>query len=76
MHGFVLSFLQLLYYPLVYFFYWENRKYEPVKEEDTVKETSFFTNKMLLEVAHWLSAKNLVNGASQLKYKIVNRFLK
>src|SRR3989344_1574882 len=75
MHGFVLSFLQLMYYPLVYFYFWEMKKYETVNEKKVVDETHIFTKKLFFETQHWLGAKKLISFTMQLKNKFLNKLL-
>ncbi|MCA9372206.1 glycosyltransferase family 2 protein [Candidatus Woesebacteria bacterium] len=57
MHGFVLSFLQMMYYPLVYFYVWEEKKHE--SHDDVVEESHFFFKQGLFETTHWLTKKQL-----------------
>ncbi len=76
MHGLVLSFLQMFYYFLVYFYYWELKKYDGGDSKNAVSSIhSFFTN-ILYETNHWMIKRNLVNRYTAIKLKITNFFLK
>ncbi|MDA1317411.1 MAG: glycosyltransferase family 2 protein [bacterium] len=72
MHGFALSFLQLMYYPLVYFYYWEAKKYEKVDHQKLVKEPLSFFKDGLYQTSHWLSRKGFVSEFSKIKHAIIN----
>ncbi len=76
MHGFALSFLQLMYYPLVYFYYWEGKKYETVDEKEIVKETHSFAARLLFEINHWMGVKKLSDVSKHFTNKIINRLIK
>ncbi|MDP4011907.1 MAG: glycosyltransferase [Candidatus Roizmanbacteria bacterium] len=76
MHGFVLSFLQLMYYPLVYFYYWEGRKYENVETKTIISDAETFAKTLLYEILHWLSVKNITHSTSNLKRRIIRKLLK
>ncbi len=76
MHGFVLSFLQLMYYPLVYFYYWEGKKYAKVNEKEIVNETQFLARNLFFDILHWLGAKKLISFTTRLKNKILNKLLR
>ncbi len=75
MHGFTLSFLQLMYYGLVYFYFWEQHKY--VSEEKDIPRTSqsFFTD-IFYQTNHWGIKKNLFSSQESLWYRIINKLLK
>lgn len=73
MYGFVLSFIQMMYYPLVSFYVWELNKYE--SEDDVVQESRFFFSQGLYETFHWLKRKQLLSS-QKLKSFIVSFFLK
>jgi len=76
MHGFTLSFMQLMYYPLVYFYYWEGRKYEEHAQKEMIDASSNHFKDVLLQSNHWISVKHLSSSISQLKQKIVSHILK
>jgi len=71
MHGFALSFLQMMYYPLVYFYLWEGKKYELVDEKDMVKTVDKFTANLSHESSHWLSEKRLIPRSRTIVSKIM-----
>lgn len=75
MHGFALSFLQLMYYGLVYFYYWEQNKY--VSEDKDIPRTSqsFFTD-IFYQTNFWGIKKNLFSSQESLWYRIINKLLK
>ena len=74
MHGLVLSFLQMFYYFLVYFFFWEGTKYaEPGGK--VVPNAHHFFSKGNKEANHWVFAKKLTSFSKRLKLKIVNKLL-
>lgn len=74
-HGFVLAFFQFMYYILVYFYYWELKKYPPVPQKDLIQTTNYIFSQGLYETTHWLSKLNLLSGASKIGRKIVNKLL-
>lgn len=76
MHGFTLSFMQLMYYPLVYFYYWEGRKYEYVDKEKLIDAPSSFFKDLLLQTNYWIEEKNLSKKLSHLKNALLKRLLK
>ena len=76
MHGFTLSFMQLMYYPLVYFYYWEGRKYENVETKIIISDAETFAKTLLYEILHWLSVKNITYSTSNLKRRIIRKLLK
>ena len=71
MHGFALSFLQLMYYPLVYFYYWEVRKYEKIDQKELVNESLHFFKDGLYETNYWLSRKGFISELSKIKHIII-----
>ncbi len=75
MHGFALSFLQLMYYGLVYFYHWEQNKY--IAEDKDIPQTSqsFFTD-IFYQTNHWGIKKNLFSSQESLWYRIINKLLK
>jgi len=76
MHGFALSFLQMMYYPLVYFFVWEGRKYESTDEKEMVKTVDRYATNLLHESNHWLSVKKLIPTSRSVISKILRALLK
>lgn len=76
MHGLVLSTIQMFYYFLVYFYYWELKKYDDSDSKNAVSGVhSFFTN-ILYETNYWMIKRNLVNWFVAIKLKISSIFLK
>lgn len=76
MHGFVLAILQMFYYFLVYFYYWELKKYPEVKEIEIVESSQLFFGQGLYETNHWINEKNLQNENSGVKQKIRSFIIK
>jgi len=76
MHGFVLAFLQLFYYMLVYFFYWEKNEYKDESKDQLPHVASSFFSTGLFEINFWLRKKNLITGIKKLKNKIQNLLVK
>ncbi|PIZ64910.1 hypothetical protein CO051_04315 [Candidatus Roizmanbacteria bacterium CG_4_9_14_0_2_um_filter_39_13] len=67
MHGFTLSFMQLMYYPLVYFYYWEERKYEDKhSQNDLINISNHFFISTLFEALHWSKIRNTLNTKKRL----------
>ncbi len=76
MHGFVLSFLQLMYYPLVYFYMWELGKYEKVDEKEITTASETYSRTLFKETVYWFNSKSLSNSSSQIKNRILQKLLK
>lgn len=74
MHGFVLSSLQMFYYFLVYFYYWEYKKYP--EEKELSKDLQNFVSQFNYETNFWVSKKRLTSPTNKLKLKIQNLILK
>ncbi len=74
-HGFVLAFFQFVYYFIVYFYYWELKKYPPVPEKELVHTTNYIFSQGMYETSHWLSKLNLLSGLDKIGRKIVNRLI-
>jgi (heptosyl)LPS beta-1,4-glucosyltransferase len=74
-HGFILAFLQMFYYILVYIFYWEEKKYFNIDNEEVFKETRIFFAGGLKESNYWLTSKKLINKKNRLKSKLLNRII-
>jgi len=70
MHGFVLSFLQMFYSFLVYFYYWESKKYL-IENEEPTKEVKRFFAKGLFETIYWNPKKTLDKIISVLLKKLI-----
>lgn len=67
MHGFALSFLQMMYYPLVYFYVWEGRKYEQKNEEMPYRVFFGHIGDFFTQVLHWHAN---VTGSFRLKLQL------
>lgn len=76
MHGFALSFLQMMYYPLVYLYMWEGRKYEKVDEKELIHTVDKYTMNLEHESSHWLSVKKLVPTSRSVISKLARALLK
>ena len=76
-HGFVLSFLQMFYYLMVYFYYWEKRDYQKIEDEGRLPfyPKKFFENGVK-EVIYWLKNKKLDNQFSTIKSWLKKLFKK
>ncbi|MBP9690683.1 hypothetical protein KBD81_01240 [Candidatus Woesebacteria bacterium] len=72
MHGFVLSFLQMLYYPLVYFYIWEMKNYEEMESKRIIDESYSFTENLLINHTHWILQKKLMSKARSLHKRIAS----
>lgn len=75
MHGFALAFLQMFYYFLVYFYFWEKNKYQSDQKEDIHEIPQIYFKKGLIETNYWLIKKNLITPFLKLKTKIINKIL-
>lgn len=69
MHGFVLAFLQMMYYFLVYFYVWEGRGYKIPEGENVLRGVLQFFSDGLYEISFWSKKKGLEN-ISVLKTKL------
>lgn len=61
MHGFVLSFLQVMYYFLVYFYVWELGGAKEVNQKTLMKDTVQFFSDSLYEIGFWCKKKGMSN---------------
>lgn len=59
MHGFTLSFLQMMYYFLVYFYYWEAQKYPSINTNELVDESHTFFKQGLKETTFWVQNESI-----------------
>lgn len=69
MHGFVLSFLQMMYYFLVYFYVWELGGTKEVNQKTLIKDTVHFFSNSLHEISFW-SKKKGMSDISFVKSKL------
>lgn len=69
MHGFVLAFLQMMYYFLVYFYVLEDRKFENTHSENMIKNFLQFLSSSLYEISFWGRQKGLIK-ISLMKVKL------
>lgn len=58
-HGFVLSFLQMMYSFIVYFYYWEKKKYEENSQNSINEALITFYSQGLYETHYWLEKENI-----------------
>jgi (heptosyl)LPS beta-1,4-glucosyltransferase len=70
MHGFVLSFMQMMYYFLVFFYYWEGKKYFPIDEKELIAHSYGFFKNGFKETHYW---KN--KGRASIAEKVKNRII-
>lgn len=75
MHGAALSLLQMFYYLVVYFYYWEAQGYKLPDTENPTKTIHTFFRKALYETQYWMVAKHIVPRLYKLKLKLENRFI-
>ncbi|MEO6509105.1 MAG: glycosyltransferase [Patescibacteria group bacterium] len=73
MHGFVLSFLQMFYYFLVYFYTWELNKYPDMPVKEMVETADDFFKQGLYETKYWKLKTKLDKSSDKLKMKIIKR---
>lgn len=76
MHGFVLSFTQMFYYFLVYFYYWEAKKYPQVPVDDITRETRHFFSQGLYETNHWSVKRKTSISAKSFTLRLQNLLLR
>ncbi len=76
MHGFTLSTLQMFYYLLVYFYYWEAKKYEKVDDKVLIKSARDYFKTGAAETGFWIIQKRLTGKLEKWKIKIVVKLLK
>lgn len=76
MHGFVLAILQLFYSYLVYFYYWEEKKYNQIPQQEIVDSAYTFFKNGLYETHYWHNKKQITSGIKKIKGRITNLFLK
>lgn len=74
MHGFVLAFLQMFYGFLVYFYWWEMKKYPNLETNKLVSEINTFFADGLFETQYWMNNKEIKK--TSLKDKLLARLLK
>lgn len=72
MHGFVLSFFQSIYYPIVYFYYWEMSKFENKNEKEISDSFVNFYKELFLQSMHWSFVKTPTSLFSKIKFKIIS----
>ncbi|MGB4965835.1 MAG: glycosyltransferase [Microgenomates group bacterium] len=71
MHGFVLAFLQMMYYFLVYFYVWELGGRKEVEQKSLLQNTLQFFSDALYEISFWGKKQGLSN-ISFVKSKLHN----
>jgi len=74
-HGLVLSFFQMFYYFLVYFYYWESKKYENFKDDslELPYAVSRYFQNLWKESHYWLKEKQLEKTSP---FKFIKEYLK
>ena len=76
MHGLALAVLQMFYYFLVYFYYWEKGGYSATAETSNIKTIRSYFFNLLYESNFWLIKKKIKNSFNKLALKIENVFLR
>lgn len=76
LHGFALASLQMFYCFLVYFYYWEEKKYFQLTQKELVAVPKKFFMRSLYETNYWFIKQNLVSSVEKLKLKLLNFFVK
>ena len=71
MHGFTLAIFQMFYPLLVYFYFWETKKYIEKDEASLPIKSQQFFKQGFIEINHWL-----INKIKSVKTKIINYLLK
>ena len=72
MHGFTLAFLQLIYYYLVYFYYWEGKKYQTIESEtELLQHPKELFRHAYKEVIYWTQQV----GKRNIKDKLIRKFI-
>lgn len=74
-HGLVLAFLQMFYYFLVYFYYWELKGKPAVESQELIESSQFFFRQGLKESSYWMIKEKLVKGKDIIKNKIIGKLL-
>lgn len=74
-HGLVLAFLQMFYYFLVYFYYWEMKGNSSVKSQELIEDSQFFFRQGLKESGYWMIKEKLIKGKDVIKNKIIGKLL-
>lgn len=69
MHGFILSFLQMLYYFLVYVYYWEKNRFVQT-DTSVIHNIYHFFKQGLLESNYWIIKKKLDSSLGTIKRKL------
>ncbi len=74
MHGLVLAFLQMFYYFLVYFYFWELKEYPEVSLAEMASVTDAYFKQGLYETKFWKNKTGIGNGIEEkIKMKIIKR---
>ncbi|MCL4374668.1 glycosyltransferase family 2 protein [Patescibacteria group bacterium] len=75
MHGLALAFLQMFYYLLVYFYYWEMHQYRSETKDNLSAVPQQFFKSGLKQSHYWINKKNLVAPQKRIILKIINRII-
>ncbi len=73
LHGFALSFLQMFYYFLVFFYYWELKKYPDIPHTELTSTVDTYFKQGLYETKFWKDKKGLGSSSEKIKMKIIKR---
>jgi len=73
MHGLVLSFLQMFYYLLVYFYTWELKKYPEMSSKEMANIASDYFKQGFYETTFWKDKSKLGSSSDKIKMKIIKR---
>jgi len=76
LHGLVLATLQMFYTFLVFCYYFEYKKFEPIENIDVNRAAKDFFEHGAYETNHWLNKEGIQGGLSTIKSRIVNKLLK
>ena len=75
MHGFAMAFMQMVYYFLVYFYYWEMKGYPTVPAAEMTKDIHEYFRAGLYESNHWAVKKRTSGGWRGAVLKLQNLFI-
>lgn len=72
-HGLALALLQMIYYFIVYFYFWELKKYPEMSINDMVEATDSYFKQGLYETKYWRDKTKLGTSIEKIKMKILKR---
>ncbi|MBI3619811.1 glycosyltransferase family 2 protein [Candidatus Roizmanbacteria bacterium] len=77
MHGLALALLQMFYPLLVYLYYWEGKKYQPLESQQKINGQLWnFFKQGSSAIGHWLSKMNLISSTEKIRSKFLEFFSK